>query len=82
MISILITSCRYLYCSAAKAGTWKGVASIFSFEERALHHDPVIDVLLLYVNTNQNSKYFDSFKRILLPLFQPVNQMLLFMQNT
>ena len=58
----MITSCRYLYCSAAKTGNWKGLASIFSVEERALHHDQVIDVLLLYVNTNQNSKYFDSFK--------------------
>jgi len=72
----MITSCRYLYCSAAKTGNWKGLASIFSVEERALHHDQVIDVLLLIVNTNQNLKYFDRFnkKQKITPSIVPISQ--------
>jgi len=54
----------------------RGLQVFFSVEERALHHDQVIDALLLYVNANQNSKYFDSFKNqkrtpSIVPISQP-----------
>jgi len=54
----------------------RGWPVFFSVEERALHYDQVIDVLLLIVNTNQNSKYFDRFnkKQKITPSIVPISQ--------